>query len=337
MGSRFDIVTVCFSGDLALLKLQARSLRLFFHPDSIGRIIVVENDPSPQEFIVRFETEILPQYGELAKRVVCLPRAKLLPNTFGATGWRVQQVLKLLVVDELEQDACLILDAKNHFLRPVGWSTFADGAGRFASHLRKHTGSMAAYLGHSLNYFGVASADAMRAAMPASTPYVLDVPVVRYLLKYVETRERCEFAEFFLKRTRHVTEFFMYFGFMLRFGVAPETLYYFEAPRSISLFTRAPERPDAVLRALRSLRGERIVALGLHRNRLPQLQDRERRLLNGLWKERGVMLTQEDFVTFWSAATKNADDEDQLNANPSRSNHMGYQLARNPLLQEQRS
>ncbi len=315
MSGRFDIVTVCFSGDLALLKLQARSLRLFFDPHSIGRIVVIENDSDPESFIAQFRSEVLPQYGELAERVACLPRSSLLADTFGATGWRVQQALKLMVAGHLQQTSYLVLDAKNHFLRHVGWNTFIDSGGRFASSLCSHAGSMATYLQHSLGYFGVASTNAAQRAMPATTPYLLDVSIVRYLLDYVEAREKCSFAEFFLKRTRFVTEFFMYFGFMLRCGIAPELLYYFDAPKTVSLFTRAPDGHAAVVRALRSLRNERIVALGLHRNRLPNLQDEEREYLNAIWRERGLLPTRDDLVAFWSAAIPEMNaEEEQVSA-----------------------
>lgn len=302
MAACFDIVTVAFSGDLALLRLQARSLRLFFDEHAIGRIFVLENDPDPAAFAARFEAEVLPEYGDLAGRVALVSRADLLPDTFSSTGWRAQQALKLLIARRITAEAYIVLDAKNHFLRPVGYGTFVDGEGRFASTRYVPKGNMREYFYHSLRYFGLDPGVAARAAMPATTPYVLYAPLVRHLVAYIEAREGGTFAEFFLGKTRHVTEFFMYFGFMLRFAIDPESLYYFASSRTVSLFTGSSDGTAAVTRVLKSLRDERIVAFGLHRNRIHNLSSLEREQLSDVWSGCGLMRTAAEMTAFWGAS-----------------------------------
>ena len=302
MATCFDIVTVGFSADLALLRLQARSLRLFFDARAIGNIFVLENDPEPAAFAARFESEVLPEYGDLAARVRLVSRAALVPDTFNSTGWRAQQALKLLIVSCITADAYIVLDAKNHFLRPVSYRTFVDSEGRFSSTRYVINGNMREYFDHSLRYFGLDPQEFARAAMPATTPYILYAPLVRHLITYIEARESITFSRFFLKRTRYVTEFFMYFGFMLRFGIDPRSLYYFGSSRTVTLFTRAPERATDVTRLLRSLYQDWVIAFGLHRNRINHLTETDCALIFEIWKTCGLVLRSEEASAFFRVA-----------------------------------
>lgn len=296
MSGRFDIVTVAFAGDLELLKLQARSFRLFFAPTSLARILILENDREPDVFLDRFQREVLPEYGDLQDRVTVIPKKTLLPDDYRATGWRTQQALKLLVEKHISTDAFLVLDAKNHFIRAADFATFASGE-KFRSTFRA-VSSMSDYLVRSLEYFGLDARESAKVTMPTTTPYVLNTSIVRYLIRYVEFRERCGFAEFFLGRNRFVTEFFLYFGFMLRFGIEPGALYEFGDPRSAALFTRAPVSPAAVTRVIQSLNDEWVVMFGLHRNRIGRFTESDKNLLVRVWREGGLFATDREAHSF---------------------------------------
>lgn len=161
---QIDLVTVAFSAELPLLRLQAASLARFFDPNSLGRILVIVNNLDEDGCFARIEA-LRPSYGALADRVAVIrpsdifapgrfPLHRLLANPRllttlqkatrrrlfpgdnprygwrGYSGWTVQQALKLAAARVCESDHVLFLDAKNHCVVPVHRDDFVAADGR---------------------------------------------------------------------------------------------------------------------------------------------------------------------------------------------------------------
>jgi hypothetical protein len=132
-----DVVTVCHTPELHLLKLQARSIAQHLQPDDVGRLWVVLNEPVPGQARDYFDRHIAHEYGQFIDHVVVVERDELLrrvPVHRSRWGWRMQQVLKLRVACRIGSACYLILDAKNHFIRRVSVNSFFDGSTCFRSH-----------------------------------------------------------------------------------------------------------------------------------------------------------------------------------------------------------
>jgi hypothetical protein len=145
-----SFVTVTYSREYPLLRLQALSMAYFFDAADDNRfkdIIVVLSDLCHRDSCVReFNETILPYYGHLQSRVKVYNARELVANESHVgyehsswrqdyvkldgimypRGWRVQQVLKLTVASVVRSKYYVILDSKNHFLRSTTTGLFVD-------------------------------------------------------------------------------------------------------------------------------------------------------------------------------------------------------------------
>lgn len=148
---RLDYLSVAFRDDFGLLRLQARSMARYLHPDDAGRILVVNNDNDPEEFARRFEAEIRPDYGALAGRVELLDGREMVGLGAGLPGYWRQQILKLRAWTVSRERVVISLDSKNILLRPLSAASFLRPDGRLYGSRRPCRDHLTA----GLDYFGV--------------------------------------------------------------------------------------------------------------------------------------------------------------------------------------
>jgi len=120
-----DFVTVTFSRDFNLLKLQARSIVLYVPESFINSIIIICNDISIEKFNL-LKTYILPEYKHLAKKVKIIHSTEIYShsNPEYNYGWFPQQILKLRAYKVATSKYYIVLDSKNHFIKPISESYF---------------------------------------------------------------------------------------------------------------------------------------------------------------------------------------------------------------------
>jgi hypothetical protein len=281
-----DIATVVYGPDVWLLKLQARSLRRFFEQSDAGRIFVLINEDAPESTASRVLREVIPEYGSLAERVKLVSSSELMHPHPGVAGWRSQQSLKLLVSTLVTTPCYLLLDAKNHFIRRVGMANFSDPAtNRLRSYKVKEEGYLRPFLLNSLAYFGVAPQDFN---LPATTPYVMSTETVRGLLAHVEQKEGMPFDEFLHGVGRNMTEFYLYYAFILKTFGTVQKLYSFGPRNAASLFTMWPRTAEHLENVFARTEDKNTLAFGLHKNRLPQLDPRACSRIALLWANSGL-------------------------------------------------
>ena len=116
---KVDFVTVTFSRDFNLLKLQARSLALCVPESFINSIILICNDTIENMEILR--AIIIPEYKHLAEKVQIIESTTihLSPDPNLNYGWFPQQILKLRAYKVTSAKYYIVLDSKNHFIRPI--------------------------------------------------------------------------------------------------------------------------------------------------------------------------------------------------------------------------
>jgi len=295
-----EFVTVFFSGDRILMKLQARSFRLFVAPEVVSVIHVVNNDEESGPARSAFESEVLHEYGDLAPKVVFHPWEEIISSKFKATGWRVQQALKLGVSRYVETKYYVAFDAKNHYIRHVARDDFftADDDAKPIMFRGTPKGNLREYFKRTFEYLEQDPDRYIENAMPATTPYILMTDIVRRLIDYIEGREGIGFEEVMLSRNRHVTEFFLYYGFLLRSGLFPEDIYKFTKKRAVTLFTRWPEREEDLDRALSLLARPEYKMFGLHRNRVARMTGQQRQVIVDTWIDAGLVADGDEAAEF---------------------------------------
>ena len=118
-----DLLTVVYSKELELLRLQAVSMCNRFRSSDLGLILVMVNDDD----LVADSIDIS-WWGPLSDKVRILTR-----NDVGYTvgpginGWYSQQIMKLLGCAQSTADWCMILDAKTWFVKDYDRDTFFEG------------------------------------------------------------------------------------------------------------------------------------------------------------------------------------------------------------------
>lgn len=217
MTKPFSFVTVVHSGEVPLLKLQARGLAKHLAPDLVEDILVLINDRD--EDAVRREIEPLrAAYGELGEKLRILgpedifgqkslrlnlsQRIRLSmaqSNLFapfrvwtgwkGNWGWAVQQAMKLAAGYVANGRYCVILDCKNIPLRPLTLDDFVAPDGRPKANLQTPGKLHNRWLPASLRAVGLSPrAQAYTPLTQFVTPWVVETEFLKDACAHVEAR-----------------------------------------------------------------------------------------------------------------------------------------------------
>ena len=218
----YTFVTVFFPAEEFLLRLQARSMRLYLDPLVVGEILVIENcDPTMVPF---WREAVLGEYGPLAGLVRFVQA-----SSFGfippAAGWWTQQVLKLLVARIATFPRYVVLDAKNHLVSPLGRSFLETPDGKMSTRRYGYRGHpLQEALERALAYCEVPVGNHMDLFLPTAPPFAMDTASVLEVVDFLERKEGRPFAEAFIDR--QLTEFFLYAARLVSLGRI-ENLYSF--------------------------------------------------------------------------------------------------------------
>jgi len=120
-----DLVTIIFhhETEMKLLKLQAASL-YYVQEHLIHTIYVLCHDKDPLSD--GDKKNIVACYPPLLQSRVVILHSLTLDPRFTTTSWTTQQIVKLLVSRCVKSSYYLVLDSKNHFIRPVSFSDYFD-------------------------------------------------------------------------------------------------------------------------------------------------------------------------------------------------------------------
>lgn len=292
--SKFDIVCVFFDGDRILQEIQARTLSLFMDDKFVNNVVFVFNEERTMEREKFFAERILTQLGVFGNKHKLFFAEDIDSDNSGGSGWRTQQALKLAVARRVTSDLYYVLDAKNHFIRPIVKADLFGPRSRPRSFWARPTGNLRECFIKTCSFFEIDSAPYMLKAMPATTPYMLYREHVLGTIAYMETKEGVTLNEVLMKRNRFLTEFFSYFAYLVAKTVGPGELYDFGRRTAISLFTRWPLEEAVADETLRKLSEPPIFTFGLHRNRIPQLTGGQKAMIVDLWLKRGVASHREE-------------------------------------------
>ena len=290
---RFSIATVFFDAELELMKLQARSLARHLDTADLADIYVIFN--SARSLRSGNRAALLMNYGPLASRVQFLNRRAIgrIPLT---SGWKSQQLLKLLLAEKVSTPHYVVLDAKTHLISRLDRSFLATNDGRatvnvysYGGHplegaLRHVTGVLKAPLNTELDPF------------PATVPPItLCTDIVRDLLAWSTPKGVNTFAKFFLRND--LTEFFYYFAWLKGAAGGLEAFYYPHQRFCPALWGHTTTK-EAVAKALSLAVDRSLPFLSTHRRSLAKVDSPAQELLSAFWVERALFDTQADAYRF---------------------------------------
>lgn len=220
MNRKTDFVTLCFENEIEmdLMKLQAMSFA-FVPSDLVHEIIICWNDigPFPSNFsIIEYYPKIL------RPKVKCISRNDIF-DTEQKSDWRNQQICKLVVAKQIKAPHYIILDAKNHFIKPITEKHFYNEEGKPKLYLG-NPGKMISYFDYCLQYFNIEKQN-LQIASPYSvedpncqfcttTPFIFKTDIVLEMMSHMESVENLKFPDLFLLH-KEGTEFYFYISYLI--------------------------------------------------------------------------------------------------------------------------
>ena len=217
----FDIVTVVFRDEIPLLRLQARSLVKFFDHSAINSIIVIVNDRFEND-CVKAVDGMSGDYGVLKSKLRIVRPGELqghLPERIatrierfyithlvdllrngnpwrkstaqgwrGNKGWRMQQAFKLMSVSVCTGSHVLILDAKNHFISPVGRHDLVSADGRARTRPVVPHKAQQKWIVASFQRLGFSAELACATSAPTVTPVVIERSRFAQAVRFIQQK-----------------------------------------------------------------------------------------------------------------------------------------------------
>ena len=316
---QLDVVTIAFMPEIRLLQLQARSLDRFLTPDAVSRIWVINNDPQPKRFERAFNKVVLGDYGLFREKVTLLnprslarslgrPLGQSLGRSLGGSlgqrtarhGWWSQQYLKIRAAGFVSQPQYLLLDAKNHFFRPVTASRFFADDGRLITHRYRIIDQYRRYFERACRLFGVSDPDRrLDGALPTATPFLVHTDEMLAMTTALEAVIGCPLTVR-TYRALNLLEFYLYYAFLLgRYDTVED--HYVTGPRAtVTAFHRFPAPGEDERMVLSWIEEPDLYCLGLHRRRL---ETRDGTILDrfaDIWRDAGLVDGAEEVRYFQS-------------------------------------
>ena len=275
---KLPLATVFFEGDLRLTTLQAISIDRLYDLDSLSTYFLVLKGQDNSALRRKIERNLRHTSRELRDKIVILDREEVVGDT-PVVNYYDQQAVKLGLSRLVEDDYYIMLDGKNHFVAPASADTFFVGD--------KPIGPLSPIADYWRGYVdrSVAAVDGDTSVewgqmMPSVTPFVFITEQVRALTDHLETKYEGLIPQA-MTRARG-TEFIMYYAFITTQGLLGE--YEHREMPNRTLYTQWPQDPEIVKRYINDV-GDTRAMFGLHRNRLPQLDDEQKSLITDLWRK----------------------------------------------------
>lgn len=288
-----SFVTVFFEAEVDLVELQARSLARFLRPSDVGRIIAIDN--SARGLHPARRSRLINAYGKHGQKTAIL-RSSDVADIPPTSGWISQQILKLLVHPLIQDRHYIVLDAKNHLIRPVSPRDFInpDGRARGASHgYEAHP--LRDDLDRILRYLDVDPLPWVSSFPVTHTPFVFETDLVAHLTDAIAARSGRDFASEFIEAG--LLEFFLYSGWLVRtFGTTDGHLDG-TVVRSTTIWPGRSSAAD-VDAALSSADKLRSPFLAVHRGAIARAHIRSMRALSEFWLSRGLFDNQLQVMRF---------------------------------------
>ncbi|QYH19419.1 hypothetical protein JKI95_10015 [Corynebacterium aquatimens] len=281
---KLPVVSITFADDIRLTFLQILSFDRLFECDRLGAFRVVVNDRTPEQAQETKDTlnewislpNVLSE--SMRDKVSIIGWSDIFPSV-GKVGKRDQQAIKLGASRIIDDEFYLILDGKNHFVRPSSvFDFFQEGKPKLPL-----WGTVAGFWERCL----IPSVEVMEVddkfkttMWPSVTPYIMYTEYAQEVCQFLENKYSLPLPEVF-EETGDATEFLMYYAHVAgRHGVEN---YYNAVQPNRTLFTVGPREPEKVVELINKVREDEVAMFGLHRNRVPNLLPDQIELIKDLW------------------------------------------------------
>ena len=293
----FEIAIPYFEKDSGLCALALKSIDRFVDKGLIAKIHLINNARNPDLGELLYTRDIAPALGGLADRTVLHPASRFgVEHNGGHDAYIFQQILKLKISEIIETQHYLLLDTKNHFIKPAGKADFFGETGKPLSHHVKHGGYLETCLKASLEFMGTEGVDPKNWALPTVTPYMMNTQTVKDLC--IAIREKgYETLKDAFEANNKITEFLLYFAFIAK-TTGVNAQYEIAKRNYATLFASYPQTDEAFDHVIGSTRLPEVTSFAVHSRRFAQLSDKERDKVISIWLEAGLFENRDACMDF---------------------------------------
>ena len=297
---QLDIVTIAYDEEIKMLQMQARSIALHVPAQLISSIIIIANDLQFRKFRKKFNKYILPDYGPLQKMVQLIDGNTMIPIASREKGWVKQQILKLLATQYVRSDYYLIMDAKNHFIRPVETTDLWDEDGKMYTPWSSLNMAFSQEFKNACTLFGVtAKPEFFQRAMSQSTPYLMSKDLIEQMIREIECKSAKSFALAFLKDGPY-TEFYLLYAYLLSKPGLFKTWYTYKKNINVTFWNPRTETHESLEERSWRVSQPQVRTLGVHRRYVKNMPDLSRQTILNIWLEAGLLKSADEANYFMS-------------------------------------
>lgn len=291
--SRYTFVTVFYEQEIGLLSLQARSVRIYCDPSLTEKIIVIDNSERPLP--KGWRAKLLAEYGELSSKVEIV-KASDIARLPWSTGWRTQQILKLMVAKIVPTERYVLLDAKNHLIFPLSRDDLEAADGRALTLLHSYlTHPLCSHLERVLAYYQLDPAQHVPRFTATATPFIMYRDIAREMIADITNRENDRFERAFNRR--RLTEFFAYTCFILKMRGDLSSLYDFSQRGALCIWANAASDLK-VQEITNQARATADPFFSVHRLAIEKFDMRACGVVAELWHERKLFASTDEAIRF---------------------------------------
>lgn len=291
-GTKTELVCVIYEAEARFALLQARSIALHFAHDDISKIHLICNSPrfAAKSFV---RHKIIPAFGPLASRVVVHQSHELIDiEDYSLSGWRSQQLMKMVISRQIETPTYIILDAKNHLIRKAGLADFVSKAGRLR--IRKQPPlpyDKTRVFRNSAAVFDLVPELHLKRSIPNMTPFIVHTQTMRNMIDDIETRHEGKLESILTEKFPDTYEFYLYLAYLFKMDLYSSLYDVIPADNSIGMW---PVTDRAGLSLYLAAVDENIKFFSVHRRRIPEMGEVEKDFVITMWMRCGLVGTEEE-------------------------------------------
>ncbi|GCD59106.1 hypothetical protein NBRC3280_1606 [Acetobacter pasteurianus NBRC 3280] len=291
-----DFVTICFSGEFPNLLLQARSLAKYGN-DVVKEWTIVINSEIEAEEREKIFLSLQKELQDAQFNTFWIERKDIidigLPEMHGS---RSQQILKIVISNYIQDKFYVLLDAKNHAIRPLEKEFFVrDGKPIVHREEYEAWNPFCQWFAKAFELVGLPQERALYQKYQSTTPYVMETEIVRECMNsdlLNSSKPWYYFVSLMGDKADSVTEFALYGAMFELFK--KEAIF---APKNyVTLFAGYPSEHKHIMSFIERIKEDQIKFFGIHRSTHLSMDENISLALG--WVSQGLFSSVENGVVF---------------------------------------
>ena len=286
-----DFATVFYRPETNMMRAQAHSFAIHVPVEIVNKIYLIVHG---SDIDTNSIDEIVSLFGPHRQKIQVVSATDVAPNLQSWThGWWAQQILKLRIAALSGVEHVVVLDAKNHFIKPLSFERLFTEDKKIKTWSLSYVSNAEEHCRGSFAYFGLSVDSYVEKLPPSITPITLKPTIVRDLVRFFEDKAGGEFEAEFISHL-NVTEFLAYYAFIIYGGASLEDVFEYGDPQVATLFLDKVQDLNRFHATIHQANQPTRFMFGIHRMSIPHLSAIHKERIFDLWKNAGIYMSDEE-------------------------------------------